>query len=66
MEWFTLLGDEIISNISSYINVKQSAQEEVIVSLQAETGKIIAPTYFKSGIIKQLNFMLEWRSSRIE
>ena len=59
MEWFTLLGDEIISNISSYINVKQSAQEEVIVSLQAETGKIIAPTYFKRGIIKQLNLMLE-------
>lgn len=59
MEWFALLADEIISNISSYINVKQSAQEEVTGSLQAEAGKIIPPTYFKCGIKKQLNLMLE-------
>lgn len=59
MKWFALLADEVISNISSYINVKQSAQKEVNGSLQAEAGKIIPPTYFKRGIRKQLNVMLE-------
>ena len=66
IEWFSLLADEIVSNVSSCINVKHSAYEEVFGSLRAEAEKNITPTYFKHGIIKQLNLMLALRSSRIE